>query len=61
MTAPLWLAIFVAIFAAIFLSTFVAIFLSIISGKYWKQEQDKARTRRIADAKMNARLLKLNI
>jgi hypothetical protein len=47
-------AISVAVFAAIFLPLF-------LSGKQWREAQDKARARRIADAKMNARLLRLNI
>jgi hypothetical protein len=49
-------AAFVAIFAAIF----VAIFLPLIAFES-KAEQDKARARRITDARMNARLLRLNI
>jgi hypothetical protein len=53
MTAAVWVAIFVA--------TFVAIFLSILSGKHWKAAQDTAHARRIAEARMNARLLRLNI
>ena len=51
-------ALFVAIFAAIF----VAIFLPLmLSGERWRAAQDRARARRIADARMNARLLRLNI
>lgn len=53
MAAAVWVAFFVAIF--------VAIFLSVMSGTHWKEAQDKARALRIADAKMNARLLRLNI
>jgi hypothetical protein len=53
---------FVAIFIAIFVSLFVAIFLPLIlSGEQWRAAQDRARARRIADARMNARLLRLNI
>jgi uncharacterized protein YpmB len=52
----------VPIFVAIFAGIFVAIFLSLfLSGEQWKAAEDKARARRIADAKMNARLLRLNI
>jgi hypothetical protein len=52
--------------AAVFVSIFVAISVPIIltlilSGERWNAAQDKARARRIADAKMNARLLRLNI
>jgi hypothetical protein len=51
-----------AIFVAIFVSLFVAIFLPLfLSGKRWRAAQDRARARRIADARMNARLLRLNI
>jgi hypothetical protein len=52
--------------AAIFVSMFVAIFVAIslpliLSGKRWRAAEDKARARRIADARMNARLLRLNL
>jgi hypothetical protein len=47
-------------FVAIFVGVFVSI-LVVISGKESRAEQDKARARRIADARMNARLLRLNI
>ena len=50
-----------AILVAIFLAILIAIFLPIMSGKHWRAEQDRARARRIADARMNARLLRLNI
>jgi hypothetical protein len=51
-----------AIFVAIFLPLFVAIFLPLImSGEQWKAAQDRARARRMAEHKMNARLLRLNI
>ena len=54
-------AIFVAFFIAIFIA-FVAIFLPLIlAGKQWRAAQDRVRARRIADARMNARLLRLNI
>jgi len=33
----------------------------LLSTKQWKAAQDKARERRIAEAKMNARLLRLNL
>ena len=54
-----------AIFVAIFVASFIAIFLSflplILSGKRSRAAEDRARARRIADARMNARLLRLNI
>ena len=51
-----------AIFVAIYLALFVAIFLPLImSGKQWREAQDRARARRIAEYRMNARLLRLDI
>ena len=49
------------ILVAILIAIFVAIFLPILSGKYWRAEQETARARRLAEAKMNARLLRLDI
>jgi hypothetical protein len=49
----------VPIFGGFFVAIFGAIFLSIMSGN--RAAQDRARARRIADARMNARLLRLNI
>jgi len=50
---------------AIFVSIFVALVASflplILSGERWRAAQDRARARRVADARMNARLLRLNI
>jgi hypothetical protein len=55
-------SVFVAIFASVLIAIFLAIFLPLfLSGERWKAAEDKARARRIADAKMNARLLRLNI
>jgi hypothetical protein len=51
-------AIFVAIFAAIFAAIFP---LLVLSGERWRAAEDTARARRIAEARMNARLLRLNI
>jgi len=52
----------VAILIAIYLPLFVAIFLPLIMwGKQWNAEQDRARARRLAEHRMNARLLRLNI
>lgn len=51
----------VALFVSIFVA-FVAMFLPLIlSGERWRAAQDRARARRIADARMNARLLRLNL
>jgi hypothetical protein len=52
----------VGIFVPIFVALFVAIFLPmILSGKEWKEAEDRARERRMAEHRMNARLLRLNI
>jgi hypothetical protein len=48
-----------AVFVAIFAGIFVAIFLTFIP--LWRAAEETARARRLADARMNARLLKLNI
>lgn len=47
---------------AIFVAIFVPVFLPfILSGKEWRAAQDRARARRMAEHRMNARLLRLNI
>ncbi len=51
-----------AAFVAIFAGIFVAIFLPLIlSATQSKAGEEKARARRIAEAKMNARLLRFNL
>jgi len=50
-----------AILVAMFTAIFLAISLPIMSGKHWAAAQERARVRRIAEARMNARLLRLNI
>ena len=56
------IATFVAVFTAIFVAIFFAIFLPLIaSGEQWRAAQERARARRIADARMNARLLRFNL
>ncbi len=54
-------AIFVAISVAILVAIFLMFLPLILSGKRWRAAQDRARARRLADARMNARLLRLNI
>jgi hypothetical protein len=51
-------AAFIAIFAGILVSLFVPI---VVTAMLRGPEQEKARKRRLADAKMNARLLRLNL
>ena len=51
-----------AVFVAIFVAVFAAIFLPLIlSGNQWRATEDRARARRMAEHRMNARLLRLNI
>jgi len=46
----------------IFVSVLVALFIPLIlSGKLWTEEQESAAARRMAEHRMNARLLRLNI
>jgi len=47
---------------AICVAVFVAIFLPLMmAGQQWKAAEEKARARRMAEHRMNARLLRLNI
>jgi hypothetical protein len=52
------LAAWIAIFAGILIAFLLPLF---ISTGFFKTEEEKARARRLADAKMNARLLRLNL
>jgi hypothetical protein len=50
--------------AGMLVSTFVSIICACIfalSGKQWREAQDRARERRMAEHRMNARLLRLDI
>lgn len=47
-----------SVFASIFLPV---ILIFVLSGKQWIAAEERARARRIAEHKMNARLLRLNI
>ena len=53
-----WVLLVVILFASIFLPMIIA-FMGL--GKYWRAAEERARMRRIAEAKMNARLLRFNI
>jgi hypothetical protein len=51
-----------ALFVAIFVSLFIAFaFVFVLLGEQWREAQDRARRRRMAEHRMNARLLRLNI
>ena len=58
MTAPGAIALFVAVLVSLFISIFLPF---VMSGKQWRAAEDKARARRLAEHRMNARLLRLNI
>jgi uncharacterized membrane protein len=49
-----------ALFVAIFVALLIA-FAFVLWGEHWRAEQDRARERRMAEYRMNARLLRLNI
>ena len=52
-----WVLLFVTL-----VSTFLSIMIVfLVSGKQWREAQDRARERRMAEHRMNARLLRLNI
>jgi hypothetical protein len=52
------LAAFIAIFAGIFIAILLPL---LVSAEPFKAAEAKARARRLADAKMNAKLLRLNL
>jgi len=54
------IAFCVALFVSLFAGVGVAFFLSLLP-VFLSGDQAKARARRLADAKMNARLLRLNL
>jgi hypothetical protein len=52
------LAAFISIFTGILIAILLPLF---VSRGFFKAEEEKAHTRRLADARMNARLLRLNL
>jgi hypothetical protein len=54
-------AILISISAGILLAILLAFLPLFLSSERWTAAQEKARARRLADAKMNARLLRLDI
>jgi hypothetical protein len=58
MEAAKFAAIFVSMFGAMFLAIFLPL---ILSGAQWRAAEDRARARRMAEHRMNARLLRLNL
>jgi len=56
------IAFLICIFASLFTSLLPCILLPfVLSGERWRAAEEKARARRLADAKMNARLLRFNL
>jgi hypothetical protein len=53
--------IFVAIYVALFVAIFLLFLPLIMTGGQWRAAQDRAHARRMAEHRMNARLLRLNI
>jgi hypothetical protein len=51
----------IAIFAGSLLAIVLSFLPLMLSGERGRDAKDKARARRIADAKMNARLLRFNL
>jgi fumarate reductase subunit D len=39
----------------------IVVFVIVLSGKHWKEAQERERARRMAEHRMNARLLRFNI
>lgn len=48
-------------FTGTFASIFVPIIIVLVGGAHWRAAQEKARERRMAEHRMNARLLRLDI
>ncbi len=56
------IATFICLFVSILMSVLIAIFLPLLmSGKRWRAAEERAHARRLADARMNARLLRFNL
>lgn len=53
------LLLIAGMFASLFAPMLIA--FVIVSGKQWREAQDRARARRFAEYRLNARLLRLNI
>jgi hypothetical protein len=56
-----WDLLFVAGMLASIFVPMIMVFVGALSGKQWRAARDRAHARRIAEYKMNARLLRLNI
>ena len=51
----------VAIYVALFVAIFLLFLPLMMSGKQWRAAQDSLRARRMAEHRMNARLLRFDI
>jgi hypothetical protein len=54
-------AFLIPIFIGVLVAFVASLFPIMLSGKRWKAAQEKAHMRRLVDARMNARLLRLNL
>jgi hypothetical protein len=54
-------AVAIAIFASMFLAIFLSFLPLFLSGERGRAAQQRARARRMAEHRMNARLLRLNL
>jgi hypothetical protein len=55
------IAFFVGVFVGLSVCVFLLFLSAMMSGKQWEAAQDRARERRMAEHRMNARLLRLNL
>jgi predicted cobalt transporter CbtA len=55
------IAVFISIFSGILSAILLSFLPLILSGERWKAAEEKAHARRVADARMNARLLRFNL
>ncbi len=51
----------IAIFAGMFLAIFLSFLPLFLSGDSWKAAEERVRARRLAEHRMSARLLRLNL
>ncbi len=54
-------AFFLSIFLSIAVSLLVTTFLLVLSAITWRSDEARSHERRVVDARMNARLLRLNL
>jgi hypothetical protein len=60
-TVAFFVSLGVSVFVSLGVCFFICFLPSIMSGEQWRAAQDRARARRMAEHRMNARLLRLNL